>query len=60
LTFAAEDSRMGIPKKYTALFEKFYRGTHREALTQRGTGLGLAIVNPSLSAIAGRFGWRVN
>jgi len=51
---------MGIPKKYTALFEKFYRGTHREALTQRGTGLGLAIVNPSLSAIAGRFGWRVN
>ena len=26
------------------LFEKFYRGTNREALAQRGTGLGIAIV----------------
>jgi signal transduction histidine kinase len=37
------------------LFEKFYRGTHREALAQRGSGLGLAIVK----SIAERHGGRV-
>ena len=37
------------------LFEKFYRGTNREALSKRGTGLGLAIVK----SIAERHGGRV-
>ena len=45
LTFAIKDSGIGIqPEDKKRLFEKFYRGTHREALAQRGTGLGLAIV----------------
>ena len=45
LTFAITDSGIGIqPEDMKRLFEKFYRGTHREALSQRGTGLGLAIV----------------
>ena len=45
LTFAIQDSGIGIPKEdMKKLFEKFYRGTNREALKQRGTGLGLAIV----------------
>jgi len=45
LTFAVRDSGIGIqPEDMKRLFEKFYRGTHREALAQRGTGLGLAIV----------------
>ena len=45
LTFAVRDSGIGIqPQDMKRLFEKFYRGTHREALAQRGTGLGLAIV----------------
>jgi signal transduction histidine kinase len=45
LTFAVEDSGIGIPEAdRPRLFEKFYRGTNREALAQRGTGLGLAIV----------------
>ena len=45
LTFAVQDSGIGIPEKdLPRLFEKFYRGTNREALAQRGTGLGLAIV----------------
>ena len=45
LTFAVQDSGIGILKNdMPRLFEKFYRGTNREALAQRGTGLGLAIV----------------
>jgi len=45
LTFAVQDSGIGIPKSdLPRLFEKFYRGTNREALSKRGTGLGLAIV----------------
>ena len=45
LTFAIQDSGIGIPTSdLPRLFEKFYRGTNREALAQRGTGLGLAIV----------------
>jgi PAS domain S-box-containing protein len=45
LTFAVQDSGIGILEAdMPRLFEKFYRGTNREALAQRGTGLGLAIV----------------
>src|SRR5690349_19054554 len=56
LTFAVKDSGMGIPENdQPRLFEKFYRGTNREALLQRGTGLGLAIVK----SIAERHGGKV-
>ena len=56
LTFAVQDSGIGIPKNdMPRLFEKFYRGTNREALDQRGTGLGLAIVK----SIAERHGGKV-
>jgi len=56
LTFAIQDSGIGIPQQdMERLFEKFYRGTNREALAQRGTGLGLAIVR----SIAERHGGRV-
>ena len=56
LIFAVQDSGIGISEKDRArLFEKFYRGTNREALAQRGTGLGLAIVK----SIAERHGGKV-
>ena len=56
LTFAVQDSGIGIPASdLPRLFEKFYRGTNREALAQRGTGLGLAIVK----SIAERHGGNV-
>jgi signal transduction histidine kinase/HAMP domain-containing protein len=56
LTFAVQDSGIGIPESdLPRLFEKFYRGTHREALAKRGTGLGLAIVK----SIAERHGGKV-
>ncbi|HJR79743.1 MAG TPA: ATP-binding protein [Anaerolineales bacterium] len=56
LTFAVRDSGIGIPQgDIPRLFEKFYRGTNREALVQRGTGLGLAIVK----SIAERHGGTV-
>jgi PAS domain S-box-containing protein len=56
LTFAICDSGIGIPASdLPRLFEKFYRGTNREALAQRGTGLGLAIVK----SIAERHGGKV-
>ncbi len=56
LTFAVQDTGIGIPKSdLPRLFEKFYRGTNREALVQRGTGLGLAIVR----SIAERHGGKV-
>ena len=45
LVFAVQDSGMGISENdQKRLFEKFYRGSNRDALMQRGTGLGLAIV----------------
>lgn len=56
LVFAVEDSGIGIPRSdLPRLFEKFYRGTNREALAKRGTGLGLAIVK----SIAERHGGKV-
>ncbi len=56
LIFAVQDSGIGIPEAdLPRLFEKFYRGTNREALTKRGTGLGLAIVK----SIAERHGGKV-
>jgi PAS domain S-box-containing protein len=56
LIFAIQDSGIGIPEMdVPRLFEKFYRGTNREALAQRGTGLGLAIVK----SIAERHGGNV-
>jgi PAS domain S-box-containing protein len=56
LTFAIQDTGIGIPAAdLPRLFEKFYRGTNREALAQRGTGLGLAIVK----SIAERHGGKV-
>ncbi len=55
LIFAVQDSGFGISENdQKRLFEKFYRGTNRDALMQRGTGLGLAIVK----SIAERHGGR--
>jgi PAS domain S-box-containing protein len=56
LIFAVQDSGIGISESdQKRLFEKFYRGTNRDALMQRGTGLGLAIVK----SIAERHGGKV-
>jgi len=56
LVFAVRDSGIGISESdQKRLFEKFYRGTNRDALMQRGTGLGLAIVK----SIAERHGGKV-
>jgi PAS domain S-box-containing protein len=56
LIFAVQDTGIGIPQSdLPRLFEKFYRGTNREALAKRGTGLGLAIVK----SIAERHGGKV-
>ncbi len=45
LIFAVQDSGISVSENdQKRLFEKFYRGTNREALMQRGSGLGLAIV----------------
>jgi signal transduction histidine kinase len=43
--FEVQDTGIGIaPSDLPRLFEKFYRGSQREAREQKGTGLGLAIV----------------
>ncbi len=56
LTFEVSDSGIGIMKEdMPRLFEKFYRGSQREARAQHGTGLGLAIVH----SIAERHGGKV-
>ncbi len=54
--FEVQDSGIGVaPADQPRLFEKFYRGSQREARSQRGTGLGLAIVR----SIAERHGGKV-
>lgn len=54
--FEVQDTGIGIPPAdLPRLFERFFRGTSREARKQGGSGLGLAIVR----AIAERHGGRV-
>jgi len=56
LVFEISDSGIGIMQEdMPRLFEKFYRGSQREARAQHGTGLGLAIVR----SIAERHGGKV-
>jgi signal transduction histidine kinase len=56
LIFSIADNGIGVsPDDLPRLFEKFYRGSQREARAQHGTGLGLAIVR----SIAERHGGRV-
>ena len=56
LQFEVQDDGIGIsPADLPRLFEKFFRGSQREARTQRGSGLGLAIVR----SIAERHGGKV-
>jgi two-component system phosphate regulon sensor histidine kinase PhoR len=56
LIFSIADNGIGIsPDDLPRLFEKFYRGSQREARAQHGTGLGLAIVR----SIAERHGGKV-
>lgn len=56
LVFAIEDNGIGIaPEDLPRLFEKFYRGSQREARSQHGSGLGLAIVR----SIAERHGGKI-
>ncbi|HEY6072496.1 MAG TPA: ATP-binding protein, partial [Anaerolineales bacterium] len=57
VTFEIEDTGIGIPvEDMPRLFEKFYRGSQREARAQHGTGLGLAIVQ-SIAAQHGGHVW---
>ena len=57
LTFEIADTGIGIPAAdLPRLFEKFYRGSQREARAQHGTGLGLAIVQ-SIAAQHGGRAW---
>ena len=56
LQFEVQDTGIGIaPLDLPRLFEKFFRGSQREARAQRGSGLGLAIVR----SIAERHGGKV-
>jgi len=56
LLFEVQDTGIGIPPAdLQRLFEKFFRGSQREARLQHGSGLGLAIVR----SIAERHGGRV-
>jgi len=56
LLFEVRDNGIGIPAAdQPRLFEKFFRGSQREARLQRGSGLGLSIVH----SIAERHGGKV-
>ncbi len=56
ILFSVQDTGIGVsPADQARLFEKFYRGTQREAREQKGSGLGLAIVK----SIAERHGGKV-
>jgi len=55
LTFEVQDNGIGIePDDMPRLFEKFYRGTQREARAQHGSGLGLTIVKSIAEQHSGR------
>lgn len=55
LQFEVQDTGIGIaPADLPRLFEKFYRGSQREARAQRGSGLGLAIVRSIVEQHGGR------
>ncbi len=56
IQFEVQDNGIGVsPADQVRLFEKFFRGSQREARAQRGSGLGLAIVR----SIAERHGGKV-
>jgi signal transduction histidine kinase len=56
MVFSVQDTGIGVSAVDQArLFEKFYRGTNREAREQKGSGLGLAIVK----SIAEKHGGKV-
>jgi PAS domain S-box-containing protein len=56
ILFEIQDTGIGIaPADQPRLFEKFFRGSQREARAERGSGLGLAIVR----SIAERHGGKV-
>ena len=55
LQFEVQDTGIGIaPVDIPRLFEKFFRGSQREARAQRGSGLGLAIVHSVAERHAGK------
>ena len=55
LQFEVQDTGIGIaPVDQPRLFEKFFRGSQREARAQRGSGLGLAIVRSIAERHAGK------
>ncbi len=55
LQFEVQDTGIGIaPADQPRLFEKFFRGSQREARVQRGSGLGLAIVRSIVERHGGK------
>jgi PAS domain S-box-containing protein len=57
LQFEVQDTGIGIaPEDLPRLFEKYFRGSQREARAQRGSGLGLAIVR-SIAELHGGKVW---
>jgi signal transduction histidine kinase len=57
LQFEVQDTGIGIaPADLPRLFEKYFRGSQREARAQRGSGLGLAIVR-SIAELHGGKVW---
>lgn len=55
LQFEVQDTGIGIaPADQPRLFEKFFRGSQREARAQRGSGLGLAIVRSVVERHGGK------